>query len=160
MARFSPDQPIYLINTAANLIDETLAQNRLLASLFSIFGGVAMLLAAVGLYGVMSFAVSQRTNEFGIRMALGADAGLILRMILRQGAAQLLLGLVLGLSLALGLVLLGGALLEGMLFQVSRFDPLVWGSTVVLLSIVALVACLAPARRATKVDPMIALRAE
>ena len=160
MARFAPDQPIYLINTAANLIDETLAQNRLLASLFSIFGGVAMLLAAVGLYGVMSFAVSQRTNEFGIRMALGADAGLILRMILRQGAAQLLLGLVLGLSLALGLVLLGGALLEGMLFQVSRFDPLVWGSTVVLLSIVALVACLAPARRATKVNPTEALRAE
>ena len=160
MARFAPDQPIYLIDTAARLIDETLAQNRLLTSLFSIFGGVAMLLAAVGLYGVMAFAVSQRTNEFGIRMALGADAGLILRMILRQGATQLLLGLALGLSLALGLVLLGGALLEGMLFEVSRFDPLVWGSTVVLLTIVALAACLAPARRATKVNPVEALRAE
>jgi ABC-type antimicrobial peptide transport system permease subunit len=93
-------------------------------------------------------------------MALGADAGLILRMILRQGATQLLLGLALGLSLALGLVLLGGALLEGMLFEVSRFDPLVWGSTVVLLTIVALAACLAPARRATKVNPVEALRAE
>jgi predicted permease len=160
MARLDRNLPIYLIDTAARLIDETLAQNRLLASLFCIFGGVAMLLAAVGLYGVMSFAVSQRTNEFGIRMALGADPRMILRMILRQGAVQLGLGLVPGLSLALTLVILGGAFMENFLFQVSRADPLVWGSTILLLALVTLLACLAPARRATKVNPVEALRAE
>jgi predicted permease len=160
MARVDRDLPIYLVNSAATLIDETLAQNRLLASVFTIFGGVAMFLAAVGLYGVMSFAVGQRTSEFGIRMALGADSRSILRMILRQGAAQLALGLAFGLTFALGLVMLGGALMQGFLFQVSRFDPLVWGSTVLLLSTVTLLACLAPALRATRVDPVIALRSE
>jgi predicted permease len=160
MARLDRNLPIYLVDTAAVLIDETLAQNRLLAALFAIFGGVAMLLAAVGLYGVMSFAVTQRTTEFGIRMALGADRRLILRMILAQGAGQLALGLVLGLSLALALVIIGGALVQNFLFQVSRADPLVWGSTVLLLTLVTLLACLAPARRATKVDPIVALRSE
>jgi putative ABC transport system permease protein len=160
MARLDRNLPIYLIGPAAQLINETLAQNRLLASLFSIFGGVAMLLAAVGLYGVMSFAVSQRTNEYGIRMALGADPRQILRMILQQGAAQLGVGLALGLSLALALVILGGALLQNFLFQVSRADPLVWGSAVVLLTLVTLLACLAPARRATRINPVEALRAE
>jgi predicted permease len=160
MARVDRNLPIYMVNTAARLIDETLAQNRLLAAMFSIFGGVAMLLAAVGLYGVMSFAVSQRTTEFGIRMALGADARLILRMILCQGAGQLALGLALGLSLALALVIVGEALMGNFLFQVSRADPLVWGSTILLLTLVTLLACLAPARRATKIDPIVALRAE
>jgi predicted permease len=160
MARVDRNLPVYLINTAAQLIDETLAQNRMLASLFSIFGGVAMLLAAVGLYGVMSFAVSQRTNEYGIRMALGADARRILKMILRQGAVQLGLGLGVGLLFALALVIIGGAFMQNFLFQVSRADPLVWGSTILLLTLVTLLACLAPARRATKVDPIIALRAE
>ena len=160
MARLDRNLPIYMIDTAATLIDATLAQNRLLASLFSIFGGVAMLLAAVGLYGVMSFAVSQRTNEYGIRMALGADPRRILKMILKQGAVQLGLGLALGLSLALALVIVGGAIMQNFLFQVSRADPLVWGSAVVLLTIVTLLACLAPARRATRVNPVEALRAE
>ena len=160
MARVDRDLPVYLINTVARLIDETLAQNRLLVSLFVIFGGVAMLLAAVGLYGVMSFAVSQRTHEYGIRMALGAETGRILRMILCQGAVQLALGLALGLSLAVALVVVGNALVQNFLFQVSRADPLVWGSTIVLVSLVTLVACLAPARRATRVNPVEALRAE
>jgi ABC-type antimicrobial peptide transport system permease subunit len=160
MARVDRNLPVYMVDTAASLIDATLAQNRLLASLFSIFGGGAMLLAAVGLYGVMSFAVSQRTNEYGIRMALGADTRLILQMILREGAMQLLLGLALGLSLAIVLVIVGDALMENFLFQVSRADPLVWGSTIVLLTLVTLLACLAPALRATKVNPVEALRAE
>ena len=160
MARLDRHLPIYMIDTAATLIDATLAQNRLLASLFSIFGGVAMLLAAVGLYGVMSFAVSQRTNEYGIRMALGADPRRILKMILKQGAVQLGLGLALGLSLALALVIVGRALMQNFLFQVSRADPLVWGSAIVLLTLVTLLACLAPARRATRINPVDALRAE
>ncbi len=160
MARVDRNLPIYMIGTAARMIDVTLGQNRLLASVFSIFGGVAMLLAAVGLYGVMSFAVSQRTNEYGIRMALGADPRRILKMILEQGAAQLGLGLALGLSLALALVIIGGSLLQNFLFQVSRADPLVWGAAIVLVSGVTLLACLAPARRATRINPVEALRAE
>ncbi len=160
MAQLDRHQPIYLVNTADRLIDEALAQNRLLATLFSIFGGVAMLLAAVGLYGVMSFAVNRRINEYGIRMALGADAAMIFRMILRQAGAQLGLGLVLGLGLALVLVVLGGAVLQNFLYRVSPADPWVWGSTVALLSLVTLFACLAPALRATRVNPVEALRAE
>ena len=160
MAQLDRHQPIYLVNSADHLIAETLAQNRLLAGLFSIFGGVAMLLAAVGLYGVMSFAVSQRTGEYGIRMALGADTRMIFRMILRQAAVQLALGLALGLTTALALVVLAGATLETFLYRVSRADPSVWGSTVALLALTTLVACLAPARRATRVDPVSALRAE
>lgn len=160
MAATEKDLPIYLVNTAAFVIDETLAQNRLLTSLFVIFGGVAMLLAAVGLYGMMSFAVNQRTREYGIRMALGADGWQILRATLHEGAAQLGLGLALGLMLALVLVALGRAVMQEFLYQVSAADPLVWGSTVLLLSVVALMACFVPARRAAKVDPMTALRAE
>ncbi len=160
MARLDRDQPIYMVNTADRLIDEALAQNRLLAGLFSIFGGIAVLLAAIGLYGVMSFAVSQRIAEYGIRMALGADAPMIFRMILRQAAGQLVLGLALGLSAALALVVLGHAVLQNFLYRVGRDDPWVWGSTVVLLTLVTVFACLAPALRATRVNPVEALRAE
>ena len=160
MAGIDRNLPIYMIGPAAQLIDATLAQNRLLAALFSIFGGVAMFLAAVGLYGVMSFGVSQRTTEYGIRMALGADTRLILKMILRQGALQVACGLGLGFLLALGLTVVGDAAMENFLFQVSRADPLIWGSTALLLALVAFLACIAPARRATKVDPIVALRAE
>jgi putative ABC transport system permease protein len=160
MARIDRNQPIYLVDSADHLIDEALAQNRLLTGLFSIFGGVAMLLAAVGLYGVMSFAVNQRLGEYGIRMALGADARMIARMILRQAAAQLALGLALGLGTAVVLVTVGGAFMENFLYQVSRADPWVWGAPVLLLAGVTLLASLAPARRATRVDPVQALRAE
>ncbi|HVU32089.1 MAG TPA: ABC transporter permease [Opitutaceae bacterium] len=160
MATLDPNLPIYMINTVDQLIDATYAQNRLLAGLFSIFGGVAMLLAAVGLYGVMSFAVSQRTCEYGIRMALGADPRMILAMILREGTGQLAIGLVLGLALALVLVTLGAAFMRSFLYHVNPADPMVWGSTVGMLTVVTLLACLAPARRATRVNPVDALRAE
>jgi predicted permease len=160
MTGIAKDQPIYMVNTADRLIDETLAQNRLLAAMFSVFGGVAMLLAAVGLYGVMSFGVSQRTNEYGIRMALGADSNLIRQMILRQGAVQLTIGLGLGLALAIGLVVIGRAFMQSSLYQVSQTDPWVWGAPVLLLSVVTLLACLVPARRATRINPIEALRAE
>jgi len=160
VTRLDRNQPIYMVNTADQLIDEALAQNRLLTAMFTIFGGVAMLLAAVGLYGVMSFAVSQRINEYGIRMALGADTRMIFAMILRQAGAQLTLGLALGLAGAIVLVGLGGAFMQGFLYQVGPADPLVWGSTVGLLTLVALFACLAPALRATRVNPVAALRAE
>jgi hypothetical protein len=160
MARLDRNQPIYMINSVDQLIEQALARNELLVTVFSLFGGVAMALAAVGLYGVMAFAVSQRTHEYGIRMALGADARAIVGMILSQGAAQLALGLALGLGLAFALVTVGQALLQNFLYQVTRADPLVWGSTVLLLALVTLLACLAPALRATRVNPVDALRAE
>jgi putative ABC transport system permease protein len=129
--------------------------------MFTAFGLVAMILAAVGLYGVMSFSVNQRTSEFGIRMALGADSFKILGMVLRQGSVQLGLGLVLGLGIALLIAKLGGqGITNALSGMISPNDPATYVFVAVLLSAVSLIATLIPARRATKVDPMIALRAE
>jgi len=114
----------------------------------------------VGIYGVMSFAVNQRKQEFGVRMALGADYGRILGMVLRQGTIQIGLGLTIGLLLTLGLVALGGNGIQNTLFGVSARDPLVYGAVITLVTVVSLIATFVPARRATRVDPMIALRAE
>lgn len=159
--RVDPDLPLYFVNTPAANIDTFLGQNRVVALMFTLFGAVAMILAAVGLYGVMSFAVNQRTQEFGIRMALGADPRNILRMVLRQGARQLAVGLFLGLGLALLIGILGA---DGISRQLNNTipptDPLTYLAVAALLALVALIATLVPARRATRVDPMIALRAE
>ena len=128
--------------------------------MFSIFGVVAIVLAAVGIYGVMSFSVSQRTQEFGVRMALGADRRRILRMVLRQGGAQVAVGLVAGLGLAVLATTLGGNAIGNILFRVNPRDPLIFTAVAALVTLVALVATLVPARRATRVDPMTALRSE
>jgi ABC-type antimicrobial peptide transport system permease subunit len=128
--------------------------------MFSIFGVVAMVLASVGMYGVMSFSVNQRRQEFGVRMALGAHYGRILQMVLRQGIVQLAIGLALGLGLALTVARLAGAGIQNILFGVSATDPLTYAIVFALITIVSLVATLVPARRATRVDPMIALRTE
>jgi ABC-type antimicrobial peptide transport system permease subunit len=130
--------------------------------LFSVFGIVAIVLASVGLYGVMSFSVNQRTQEFGIRMALGADHGRILQMVLKQGGVQLLLGLALGLGLGATIGALGRQAIRdsGQIFDLSPTDPLTYTVVALLLTIVALVATLMPALRASRVDPMTALRAE
>ncbi|HWA86791.1 MAG TPA: ABC transporter permease [Opitutus sp.] len=155
-----PNLPLYFVATPATNIAGFVNQNRIIAVMFTAFGVVAVILASVGLYGVMSFAVNQRTNEFGIRMALGADHRLILRMVLEQGGWQTALGLTLG----LGLTLLAAALLRdgasNFLFQISPFDPPTYVAVAALLAAVAFIATIVPARRATKVDPMIALRAE
>ena len=142
--------------------DEILGVNRITATLFTIFGVVAFVLSAVGLYGVMSFSVNQRTQEFGIRMALGADAARIFRMVMTQGAWQLAIGLVLGAG--------GGALLLGVvarplrlqniLFKVNALDPSIYFAVAGLLTPVAAASCFVPARRATRVNPIEALRAE
>jgi ABC-type antimicrobial peptide transport system permease subunit len=121
-----------------------------------IFGFIALFLASVGLYAVMSFSVSRRTREVGIRMALGAHALQVVRMIFRQGLLQLGLGLTLGLALALGV----SQLLRILLFEVQPRDPLVYLSVAGALTTVGLLACLIPAARATRVDPLVALRAE
>jgi len=126
------------------------------AMLFSIFGGVALLLAVIGLYGIRSYAVAQRTREIGIRMALGAHPTDALRLVLREGVALTLAGAAAGLGLSLML----GKLLSGMLYQVSAIDPVVFLGAPAILGAVSLLACYLPARRASRVDPMIALRYE
>ena len=160
VARVDANLPLYFVATPKTNLDGFLGQNRVVATMFGVFGAVAIVLAAAGLYGVMSFAVNQRTQEFGIRMALGADARLILAMVLRQGAWQLLLGLGSGILLALGLSLLGDAGIRNFLFEISPRDPLTYTFVALLLTGVAFLATLIPALRATKVDPMVALRAE
>jgi ABC-type antimicrobial peptide transport system permease subunit len=128
--------------------------------MFSIFGTVAAVLAAVGIYGVMSFSVSRRTQEFGVRMAIGATYGRIVGMVLQQGSRQIVLGLALGFGLTLLLATLARDAIANTLFDVSARDPLTYAAVFALVTIVSLVAVLIPARRATRVDPMIALRAE
>jgi len=129
---------------------------RTAATLFGIFGGVALLLAMIGLYGIRSYTVANRTREIGIRMALGASVGDTLQLVVREGVALTAVGAAAGLALSL----LVGRVLAGMLFEVSGSDPVVFIACPVVLSVVSLVACYVPARRAAKVDPMIALRHE
>jgi putative ABC transport system permease protein len=153
--------PTYFPGTPAQFHNDILSGNRVIATLFSIFGVVAFILSGVGLYGVMSFSVTQRTQEFGIRMALGADARRILRMVMSQGAWQLAIGLVLGaggIALLLGVVV--AAALKNILFKVNALDPTIYLVVSGLLTLVAAASCFVPARRATRVNPMVALRTE
>jgi putative ABC transport system permease protein len=124
--------------------------------LLAVFAVIAVLLAAIGIYGVLSHSVEQRTHEIGIRAALGASRGDLLRLIFRGGMLMAGIGLVLGLGGALGLT----RLLSSLLFGVGERDPMTMGTVALLLASVALLACYVPARRATKVDPMVALRHE
>jgi putative ABC transport system permease protein len=160
VAKVDPNLPLYFVDTPKKNLDGFVAPNRIVATMFSIFGVVAVVLASVGIYGVMSFAVSQRTQEFGVRMALGADRRRILGMVVRQGSTQVILGVVLGLGLALGLATLGRDAIGNILIGVSANDPLTFAAVVGLVAFVSLMATLVPARRATRVDPMVALRAE
>jgi putative ABC transport system permease protein len=161
VAQLDSNLPTYFGGTPARLHDEILGVNRITATLFTIFGVVAFFLSAVGLYGVMSFSVNQRTQEFGIRMALGADAARIFRMVMKQGAWQLGIGLFLGAgAAALLLGVLGKDALQNILFKVNALDPIIYCAVAGLLSMVAAASCFVPARRATRVNPMVALRAE
>jgi len=161
VTQLDSDVPIYFPGTPAQFHAQNLSGNRIVVSLFAIFGGVAFLLSAVGLYGVMSFSVTQRTQEFGIRMALGADARRIFRMVMTQGAWQLVIGLVLGAgAAALLLGVLVAAALRNILFKVNALDPSIYLAVAALLTIVAALSCFIPARRATRVDPVTALRYE
>ena len=161
VTQLDSDLPIYFPGTPARLHNAFLGGNRIIANLFVIFGAVAFVLSAVGLYGVMSFSVNQRTQEFGIRMALGADAARIFRMVMRQGAWQLVIGLVLGAGgAALLLGVLAAAALKNILFKVNALDPTIYFAVAGLLTLVAAASCFVPARRATRVNPVEALRYE
>jgi len=161
VAEIDPNLPTYFAGTPARLHNEILGANRIIATLFGIFGAVAFILSAVGLYGVMSFSVNQRTQEFGIRMALGADAQRIFRMVMKQGAWQLIIGLVLGGGgAALLLGFLAAAALQNILFKVNALDPFIYFAVAGMLTLVAAASCFVPARRATRVDPIVALRYE
>ena len=158
--KLDPNLPLYFVATPKQNLDGTIAPSRLIATMFTAFGVIAVVLASVGIYGVMSFAVNRRTQEFGVRLALGADHRQILRMVLTQGSLQVALGLVLGLGLSLGLATLGRTAIANILFNVSPLDPFTYVAVVGLVSLVSLVALLAPGRRAARVDPLVALRAE
>jgi putative ABC transport system permease protein len=144
------------VKTLDQVKAESMASSRLQSMLLTVFAAIAVLLAAIGIYGVISYSVEQRTHEIGIRAALGASRGDLLRLILRNGMLLAGIGLVLGFGGALGLT----RLLANLLFGVGERDPLTIGAVAAILAGVALVACYIPARRATKVDPMVALRYE
>ena len=151
-----PNQPISNVSTLEKVVDESIAQSRLNMLLMGLFGGLAMLLSAVGIYGLLSQAVTQRTQELGIRIALGAQVGDVLKLVIKQGMMLALAGEVIGLIGALALT----RLIRGLLFGVTPNDVMTFVAVVGVLTIVALLACYIPARRATKVDPLIALRYE
>jgi putative ABC transport system permease protein len=151
-----PEQSVFNVTTMETRIADTVWQRRLSGTLFLVFAALALALAAIGIYGVMSYAVSQRKREIGIRMALGAQPKDVLRMIVGQGARLIALGLGVGLVVAL----LGSRLIHSLLYGISSADPLVYVSVLAVLTAVALLACWLPARRATKVDPLQALRQE
>jgi predicted permease len=148
--------PLTGVATMADVMAQSMWAPRMGAGLLGLFGGLALLLAAVGVYGVMSYTVSQRTQEIGIRMALGAQHGDLIRMILQQGMVIVIAGVALGVGGALALT----RGLARLLFDVNTADPVTFASTAVLLVFVALLACYVPARRATRIDPVIALRYE
>lgn len=162
MREVDSNLPLINVRTQVEQAEETLRMERLFAKLLTLFGLLAQQLASIGLFGVMAYAVSQRTHEIGIRMALGAERADVLKMVLRQGMILVFFGVVLGLIAAFVLTkyLESWMNLSSMLFGVKATDPVTYGVIVAGLTLVALVACFIPAWRATKVDPMIALRYE
>ena len=148
--------PISRERTMTQVLAGAVARQNFNMVLLSIFAGVALVLAAIGIYGLMSYSVQQRTQEIGIRMALGADRGRMLRVVLREGMTLAFVGVVIGLGLAYGLT----RVLASLLFGVKANDPLAFVAVASILTMVALVAVYIPARRATVIDPAIALRYE
>jgi ABC-type antimicrobial peptide transport system permease subunit len=156
VGQVNADLPLFNVTTQSQQIDRLLFQERLVARLAGFFGVLALVLACIGLYGLLSYEVSRRTREIGIRIALGAQPETVLKLVLRQGIAPALVGAAVGIGVALGVT----RYLGSMLFNVRASDPLTMSAVAALLALVALAACYIPARRATRVDPMVALRYE
>ena len=151
-----PQQPVADVRTLESLVAGSIARQRFNTLLLAVFAIIALLLSVIGIYGVVSYSVTQRTPEIGIRTALGATASDILRLVLKSGMALTLLGIMIGLPAAIALT----SLIKKLLFGVRPMDPLTFVSIPALLAVAALVACYVPARRAAKVDPVVALRGE
>jgi putative ABC transport system permease protein len=148
--------PVFGVSTAEQTLGQTVAQPRFNLILLGAFAVVALLLAAVGIYGILANAVRQRTHEMGIRLALGASPGAVFRLVIGQGMGLAVIGTVVGLGVAFALT----RYLESLLYEVKPTDPLTFGGVAFLLIAVAILACYLPARRATQVDPLVALRSE
>jgi putative ABC transport system permease protein len=156
LRQLDKDVAVYSVKTMTEQIEAALSPDRMTAVLLGIFGAAALLLATVGLYGVMSYSVAQRTHEIGVRMALGAQALDVLRMVVRNGMTLSLIGLAIGLAAAFAFT----RVMSTLLFEVTPTDAMTYAIVSVGLLFVALLACYIPARRATKVDPLVALRYE
>jgi putative ABC transport system permease protein len=148
------ETPIYDVITLKEQLGQSIAQDRFNTLLLGLFSGVALVLAAVGLYGVMSYAVAQRTSEIGVRVAMGASSRAILTLVMRQGWTLILLGIVVGATASMMLT----HLVEGVLFGVTPTDPVTFALAIAALTLAASLACWIPARRAARVDPIVALR--
>jgi ABC-type antimicrobial peptide transport system permease subunit len=154
--QIAPDTGVFNVMPVASLSANTVWQSRVWGLLFAIFSGIALVMAAAGIYGTMAYFVTQRTREIGVRIALGAEWRDVLMLILKSGMSLVVLGLAIGLAGALALT----RLMSTLLFEVSPSDPLTFLAVVFSVIFAALLACYIPARRATKVDPLIALRYE
>jgi putative ABC transport system permease protein len=150
------DQPVYNINTMENVFSQALTEPTLIASLLATFAGVALILATVGIYSVVSYSVAQRTHEIGIRMAVGAQHRHVLSMVLGQGLKLVLVGVAVGVTTALGIT----RVLSNLLFGVTATDPAIFFAVPLVLIVVAVFASYFPARKAVQVDPILALRNE
>jgi ABC-type antimicrobial peptide transport system permease subunit len=152
--RIAPTAPIVNVLTLAQIKDQSVAPRRLNAALVSSFGILAVVIAAVGIAGVLGFSVSARTNEIGIRMSLGADRARVLRMILKEGSALLAIGLALGVAGAW----VAGGVIRGLLFGVAPHDAVTFVGVAVLMAAIGIVACWIPALRAARIDPAVTMR--
>jgi predicted permease len=151
-----PRLPVYGLRPMSEVIARSMVQPRFLSLLLATFSGIALFLASIGIYGVMAYSVAQRTQEIGVRMALGAQRLHVLRLVFGQGFLLLMIGIVIGLGGAFAVT----RVMRTLLFEITATDPLTYSGVVLLLTAVALLACYIPARRATKIDPLVALRYE
>jgi putative ABC transport system permease protein len=156
IAALNKDQAVFNVSTMEQIVAQSVASRRFSMLLLTVFAVIALALASIGIYGMMSYAVAQRTREIGVRMALGAQSSNVLRLVIGQGMKLALVGVAFGLLSSLGLT----QLMKNLLFGVSATDPLTFALIALLLTLVTLIACWIPARRATKVDPLVALRYE
>jgi putative ABC transport system permease protein len=156
VAEVDKDQPISFFATLETNVAQSLGAQRIVASLTTVFAALAFAISVVGLYSVLAYAVSQRTPELGIRMALGAQPGQVIRLVMRNGLELVAIGLALGLAAAAG----AGRMIQTLLFNVQPLEPVVYGGVAVVFALVAALACLLPSWRASRIDPLVALRAD